>query len=65
MKSLHSIHSNFIKTNLSISISTFYRLKPFYVVQPTLCETETPGIDSWVQSLVSWVEPELPRTPTS
>ena len=28
MKSLHTMHSNFIKTNLTISISTLYRLKP-------------------------------------
>ena len=32
-KILRTMHSNFIKTNPSISISTFYRLKPFYVVQ--------------------------------
>ena len=43
MKSLRTIHSNFIKTNPSISISTFYRLKPFYVVEPTLHETESCG----------------------
>ena len=24
-----------------------------------------PGIDSWVQSWVSWVEPGLPRKPSS
>ena len=43
MKSLRTMHSNFIKTNLSISISTLYRLKPFDVVQQTLGETETCG----------------------
>ena len=44
MKSIRKMYASFIKSNNEyVSMSTFYRLKPFYVVPPTTHETESCG----------------------
>ena len=56
MKNLCTMHSNVLKSNPFISISIFYRWKPFYVVQPSLGKTETCGCIKCMNPILSIIQ---------
>ena len=42
-KSLHQLYKDVVKKHEFLSMSSFYRLKPFYILSPSLRETQTCG----------------------